>query len=129
MSLLFVYGTLLPGEPNQERLRGGALQGAARTEAGYALLDFGEHPGMVRGGAGQVRGALFEVTVETLRDLDRFEEASAFRRERVRLEDGRRVEAYLYLGLAPPGGEIPGGDWAAHRRRSAPAGPDNGDKS
>jgi len=93
---LFVYGTLMRAGANHTLLAGARFEGAASTAPGFALVDLGAYPGMVRGGAAAVAGELFEVDRAILARLDRFEgHPRLFRRARVPLADGRPAHAYL----------------------------------
>jgi gamma-glutamylcyclotransferase (GGCT)/AIG2-like uncharacterized protein YtfP len=101
---LFVYGSLAPGQANEQVL--GDIAGSWQTgfvtgtlhQAGWgAALGY---PGLVPGDDGQsIRGSL--LSSDRLRDhwarLDAFE-GEAYERVRVsvRLEDGRTVDASVY---------------------------------
>ena len=118
---VFVYGTLLAGEPNHRLLRRSRLVGEATTADGFALHNLGPFPGMVRATAGHVRGEVYEVDEATLAALDRLEGHPRFyRRTRIALEDGAAVETYL---LAPEQVEgrpvIDSGNWRARRKETA----------
>lgn len=135
---VFVYGTLLPEQPNAHVWGGGiaALEPAVLERA--CLYDMGHYPMLVEEGAGRVTGALVTVRSQTytavlarLDDLEGFDpaqpEASAYRRLQrdVVLVDGRRVTAWVYVGGAPYVQDcerIEGGDWAAyvHERQADP---------
>lgn len=70
---VFVYGTLLAGEPNHYVLAGAAFLGPARTAPGFELFDLGPFPALVPGGATAVDGELYEVDDAGLARLDRLE--------------------------------------------------------
>jgi gamma-glutamylcyclotransferase (GGCT)/AIG2-like uncharacterized protein YtfP len=112
---VFVYGTLLSGEPNHGLLSAARCAGEARTLEAFAMFDLGGFPCIVRGAGEPVRGEVYEVDAATLARLDALEDAPRwYRRETVRLDDGSSAEAYLYaqdVGAAP---RVRGGDW---RRR------------
>lgn len=113
MDRLFVYGTLQRGCENHPLLAGARFLGPARTEPGFALVDLGPYPGMIRRGSASVAGELYRVTPAVLDALDRFEgHPLLFRRARVPLADGPPAFAYL---LAPgqstgPSSLAPDGD-------------------
>lgn len=106
---LFVYGTLGPDRPNEHVLNaiGGSwetatVSGTLREEGwgaemGYPGIDLDEH-------GGEVDGFLF--TSESLLGhwarLDAFE-GKAYRRvlAKVKLKDGRKVDAYIYTLRSP----------------------------
>ena len=113
MALLFIYGTLLQGEPNHERLAGARPLGAVRTPPLFTLMHMGEFPALVPGGTDVVTGELWDVDPDHLARLDEFEDHPAFYvRETVRLEDGREVFAYVLPPERARGARrIPGGDW------------------
>ena len=115
---VFVYGTLLAGEPNHRFLVGARLVAAARTKPAFELRDLGAFPGLVRGGAHAVAGEVYEVDEPTLAALDRLEGHPRFyRRSRIALEGGATVETYL---LAPEQVEglpvIDSGSWRARSK-------------
>jgi gamma-glutamylaminecyclotransferase len=116
---VFVYGTLLSGEPNHARLRGARLVAATRTEPRYTLVSLGPYPALIEGGTTSVTGEVYDVDEALLSALDRFEGVpSLYRRTAVRLLGGGVAQAYA---LAGGGGKkaalIPGGDWREYRRR------------
>lgn len=118
---VFVYGTLLAGEPNHRLLTDARLIAEARTKPAFELRDLGAFPGLVRGGEHAVAGEVYEVDAATLAALDRLEGHPRFyRRTRIALEDGATVETYL---LAPEQVEgrpvIDSGNWRARRKETA----------
>jgi gamma-glutamylaminecyclotransferase len=95
-TLIFVYGTLLVGEPNHRLLTGAQLICDARTPPRFTLHDLGPYPAMVRGGKHAVPGELYEVGEAMLAELDRLERHPRwYRRTRMILDDGRPVQTYL----------------------------------
>lgn len=114
---MFVYGTLLAGEPNHALLSRARHAGAARTRPEFELVDLGAFPAMVAGGATAVVGEVYEVDAGTLAALDRLEGHPEFyRREPVDLEGGERALTYLLDAAQAAGApRIASGDWRAHR--------------
>ena len=123
--LLFVYGTLMSGMSNNDLLSKSKFIGDVTTQ--YAkLVDLGYFPGMVEGGShNEVTGELWEVSEETLEQLDVLEgHPSHFVRSQlvvysdidffvttrgyktVRAKKSELVYAYFYNGIK----EIPLGD-------------------
>ena len=112
-TLLFVYGTLLRGQPNHSLLHGCRRVGDARTAARFELVVFDRYPALVREGTTSVTGELYAVDSATLAALDRFEgHPSLYRRDRLELEDGTFAEAYFLEARRARGDRrIAGGDW------------------
>jgi gamma-glutamylaminecyclotransferase len=119
---LFVYGTLMRGEPNHHVLGARARSlSAALTAPRYRLVDLGEYPVLLEGGAASVRGELYDLDEAALRRLDRFEGHPAlFRRQPVELDSGAFVEAYLAGPAIVLAGSValPHGDWRSRAPRS-----------
>ena len=115
---VFVYGTLLSGEPNHRLLADAELVGAARTEPEFELVSLGAFPAMVPGGGTAVAGEVYEVDPDTLDALDRLEGHPRFyRRHAVRLDDGGEVLAYLLTPDQVRGRpRITSGDWRRERK-------------
>ena len=61
MTRVFVYGTLLAGEPNHRLLEAASFVGPAETPPVFSLVDLGPFPALVGGGAGAVVGEVYEV--------------------------------------------------------------------
>ena len=118
---VFVYGTLLRGEPNHRVLAGAELVGEARTEPAFELVSLGPFPAMVSGGSTAVAGEVYEVDRWTLAALDRLEgHPSFYRRERIRLESGEEVLAYLLdPGQAQGRPVIESGSWKHEQKERA----------
>ena len=114
---VFVYGTLLSGEPNHRLLAHAELLGEARTEPAFELVSLGAFPAMLAGGDTAVLGEVYAVDGATLTDLDRLEGHPHFyRHQLVRLEDGERVLAYLLRRERAYGRPtIESGDWRQHQ--------------
>jgi gamma-glutamylcyclotransferase (GGCT)/AIG2-like uncharacterized protein YtfP len=63
---IFVYGSLLSGQPNHRVLARAALVVEAVTEPRFALHDLGAFPGMVAGGEHAIAGEVYAVDADTL---------------------------------------------------------------
>ncbi|MEJ7731463.1 MAG: gamma-glutamylcyclotransferase family protein [Polyangiaceae bacterium] len=127
---LFLYGTLMRGEANHHLLgpRTRAVA-AAVTAPRYRLVDLGEYPVLLGGGAEAVRGELYDLDEATLRRLDRFEgHPSLFRRQPVELASGAVVDAYLAGPAILLAGSVVvrGGDWRLRASGAAGVLPDVG---
>ncbi|MCB9544524.1 MAG: gamma-glutamylcyclotransferase [Myxococcales bacterium] len=110
--LIFVYGTLLAGEPNHGELAGAVPVGPARTLPRFALVSLGPYPGLVPGEEA-VTGELYLVEAAHLARLDAFEEhPEVYRRQPIPLAGGGEAEAYVLTPRAARGRPpLPGGDW------------------
>ena len=117
---LFVYGSLLEGEPEHELVAGGERVGTAKTEAGFYLVDLGTYAALVPGGSVAVAGELYSLDRKTLAAIDlRHEVPVLFRRVRVQLEDGSLAETHVMTGDQVQGKRrIDSGEW---RKRFAGA--------
>lgn len=119
--LLFVYGTLMRGQPLHPAL----APGATFVGRGYVrgrLLDLGPYPGLIDG-TGRVRGEIYRIDAsEVLLLVDR-EEGYNFDRRRtvVTFDRGRRARAwvYRYSGTRMDAASISEGDWRRARGASA----------
>jgi len=114
---VFVYGTLLAGEPNHRLLANAELVGAAVTKPVFALADLGFFPAMVEGGDSAVRGEVYEVDSPTLARLDVLEGHPRFyKRRQVVLADGTTAETYVLSPEQAAGRPtISSGDWRARQ--------------
>ncbi len=93
---VFVYGSLLSGEPNHRVLASARCVGETRTERRFALHNLGAYPAMVAGGAHAIVGEVYEVDARTLASLDALEGHPRFyRRTTIALADGTSAETYL----------------------------------
>ena len=96
MTRLFVYGSLMSGEPNHRFLARARFVRVARTEPRFTLLDLGAYPALRAEGRTSVRGEIYEVDAVTLAAVDRLEgHPSYFRRSPIELRNGEFVEAYV----------------------------------
>ncbi|WP_426747458.1 gamma-glutamylcyclotransferase family protein [Myxococcus faecalis] len=119
---VFVYGTLLSGEPNHRLLRGARLIGPARTPPRFTLHDYGHFPALASGGNHVVEGEVYEVDALMLAALDRLESHPSFyRRTPITLDDVGRVEAYLLPKERLAGRPIiESGCWRRHLKERKP---------
>ena len=111
--LVFVYGTLMTGEPNHRLLVHAQRVGQASTEPAYHLVDLGAFPALVPGGQTAVAGEVYSVDGPTLAALDRLEGHPRFyRRTPITLASGRKALAYLQAPEQTQGHpRITSGDW------------------
>lgn len=118
---VFVYGTLLAGEPNHRVLAGARFSGPARTLPAFELVSLGPYPAMVPGGATAVVGEVYEVDDAGLARLDWLEGyPDLYDRDVIDLADGTRAIAYLQRPAQAAGlPRIPSGEWRAARREGA----------
>lgn len=92
---VFVYGTLLSGEPNHPVLAGAAFLGPATTAPAFRLVNLGPYPALVADGATAVEGELYEVDDAGLARLDWLEGyPGLYDRREIVLEAGTAI-AYL----------------------------------
>ena len=126
----FVYGTLLPGQPNAHLWGDGLVFEQPASLANGRLYDCGAFPMLVEEGEKPVVGCLIAVQpgqyqdiLARLDDLEGYNPeqptASAYRRVRreVTAEDGRHHAAWVYVGHAsalPGMTPIPDGDWRSY---------------
>ncbi|MGC9007818.1 MAG: gamma-glutamylcyclotransferase family protein [Halothiobacillaceae bacterium] len=115
-TLLFVYGTLMRGQPAHRLMREARLLGRAQTPPGFMLYYLGPYPAAVRRGHGRVRGELYAVPLTLLRQLDAYENCP--REYQRRLIQAARGPAWIYLYLHLPrcGHRLWHGDWRRRRQ-------------
>ena len=93
---LFVYGTLLAGEPDHALLGDAEHVGPATTRPLYGLFEVGPYAALVAGGSTSVQGEIYLVSRETLLAIDVARQVPLlFQRARVSLNDDTEAEAYL----------------------------------
>lgn len=117
--LLFVYGTLMRGMPNNDLLADSKFIAEVTAESAK-LIDLGYFPGMIEAVSSPsgVVGELWEVSEETLDQIDILEgHPDLFVRSEVCVQHKTPVEkkaelvyAYFYNGI----NEIHSGDWRQH---------------
>lgn len=117
MKNVFVYGTLLRGEPNHALLKGARFVCNARTPAAFTLVSLGGFPGMLQGGSTAVHGEVWRVDARTLARLDQLEgHPSFYHRVRIALDSVADVEAYVLPERYRTHDAIASGSWRAHRQ-------------
>ncbi len=118
---LFVYGTLMSGEPGHGVLAGARFVGAARTQPRYTLVELGVHAGLLESGSAEVVGEVYELGRHQMLACDKHcDHPARFHRALVELSDGSPAYAYLvHADQARARRRLHGGDW---RRRFAPRG-------
>lgn len=116
--LVFVYGSLMHGFSNHDRLvRSGAqFIGEDGTAHAFTMLSLGAFPGVLENGETAISGELYRVDDETLLDLDRLEGApNLYVRKRIVTEAG--LHAWMYM-LQPAANRsypvVSGGSWREH---------------
>ncbi len=98
---IFVYGTLMSGQPNHEAFLGKNKKITDGWIEGYDMYDLGNYPG-IRKGEGRVFGEVYIVSDETLEQIDQLEgEGFLYRRVPVKVHAGKdqtiQAEAYVYM--------------------------------
>lgn len=111
---LFVYGTLMRGQPAHRLMRGARLIGRAATRRGFALHDLGPYPAAVRAGRGRIRGELYAMPAAMLRRLDAYENCPAEYRRAIIATALGAAWIYVYPRRPRRGHVLIHGDW---RRR------------
>ncbi len=117
---VFVYGTLKRGFPLHRYLAGARFLGEARLE-GFEMFDLGWYPGIVPG-EGVVYGEVYDVGPGTLALLDEIEDEGEEYERRwlpVEMEDGKRLEAFVYVyrkGIRDKR-KVPSGRWEKRSSR------------
>jgi len=126
----FVYGTLLPGQPNEELWEGSIINVETAFLDNSCIYDMGFYPMLVSQNDGVVTGKLitvyelaYEKILSRLDALEEFDpsqpERSTYlrRQRRVRTITGREANAWVYEGdldLVNEMSQIASGDWLEH---------------
>jgi gamma-glutamylcyclotransferase (GGCT)/AIG2-like uncharacterized protein YtfP len=116
---LFVYGSLMQGEREHDRLAGATFVGPALTMPIYTLVDLGPYPALLENGRVSVAGEVYLVDKKQRFSLDvKMECPVLFQRIEVRLENDSRAETYAMRDDQVRGKRrLAHGDW---KRRFAP---------
>jgi gamma-glutamylcyclotransferase (GGCT)/AIG2-like uncharacterized protein YtfP len=141
---IFVYGTLMPGQPNDYLWQGCSQSVEGAYISGCYLYDFGYYPVMIKGGGGRVVGQLIHLkkecysqTIQVLDCLEGYDSQhptdSNFQRVRseVSRPNGENLEAWAYFGVLKNINNSPlieNGDWAKHIAERENKLPDGGRK-
>lgn len=120
---LFVYGSLLTGEPGHNLLEGSTLLGLARTAPQFYLVDLGQYAALVPGGTSSVVGELYSISAQMRRRIDVERQVPVlFERRPVALDDGTEVDAYVMSFDKVRGRRrVAHGDWKRRFSGAAPA--------
>ena len=117
--LIFVYGTLLSGEPNHYLLSDSEFICKANTAPDFKLFDVnGYFPAMVSGGNTKVKGEVYNINKRTLSKIDRLEgHPNFYKRTEIILQNKMKAKTYL-LDLNKSGSysRMDSGDWCAWNR-------------
>ena len=110
MKIVFVYGTLKKGECQSYVMEYSLFLGEAKTEPVYTLFHNNSYPTLIEGGNTAVKGEMYLVSDDTLRELDIIEgvEYGLYKRDTVKIAGCKDVIAYFYLGKTES--LIPAGD-------------------
>jgi len=111
-TLIFVYGTLLKGRSNHQRYLSTARFICEGMIHNYTLYDLGYYPGVKHSKKGVVRGEVYKVDAQTLKEIDMLEgEGSLFLRETTKVSSGPQifhcVSVYVYNQRTPKNKLIP----------------------
>jgi len=117
--LLFVYGALRKGASNDWRMKGARWLGPAEVAGTLVKIDW--YPGLVLGEGGMVKGEVYEVGPDLLKELDEFEgiglpderngEYQRVRAEVILATQATEVWIYEWLKGVEGYGIVSSGDW------------------
>lgn len=117
--LIFVYGALRKGASNDWRMKEARWLGTAEVRGTLVKIDW--YPGLVLGGETMVKGEVYEVGPELMKELDEFEgigleDERNGEYHRIRTEvslNGKPVEVWIYEWLKGVDGYevVDSGDW------------------
>jgi len=119
--LVFVYGTLRRGSAGAMSIKFPKSRFVAEAKVSGSLFDLGAYPGFLHDGSNSlVVGEVYEVSDETLKELDDFESASHYWRKQVKISlDAHTKKCWIYApnpealaGRTP----ITSGDWIEYAR-------------
>ncbi len=117
--LLFVYGALRKGASNDWRMKKARWIGPATVPGTLVKIDW--YPGLVLGSGGLVKGEVYEIGPELLKELDEFEgltgpddRSGEYHRIRTKVDlAGEPREVWIYEWLKGTTGyeKVTSGDW------------------
>ena len=117
--LLFVYGALRKGASNDWRMKDARWLGPAEVAGTLVKIDW--YPGLVLGEEGRVKGEVYEIGPDLLKELDEFEgiglsDERNGEYQRIRAEvllDAESTEVWIYEWLKGVEGYeiVSSGDW------------------
>ena len=126
----FVYGTLIPDQPNYYLWEKSIINKEAGFIKNYQLFDMGHYPMIVESKGNNVEGILIEIKEEDyenitkiIDNLEGYEPEkhgnSAYTREirRINLENGNVRDAWIYIGsedYIKRENIVKGGNWVKH---------------
>lgn len=98
--VVFVYGTLMSGNSNNEMFLSEAKFSGDFVAEGFELYDLGNYPGIIHSENNKVKGEIYVVDKNILSNLDILEgEGSLYIRELIRVinDNNESQEAYTYV--------------------------------
>ena len=97
---VFVYGTLMKGQPNHYIMSDAKYEGKYKTDDRWGLINIGDFPALVPHVLA-VEGEVYTVSKEVLARLDRLEgvDSGMYRRKYIYVfdEDGVKDEVHTYM--------------------------------
>lgn len=102
---IFVYGTLMSGQPAHNKLNGAIYLGRYRLDD-YAMYKVSYYPGIIPQNDEHVIGEVYAITADMLPAMDEYEgEGYLYHRRTVTVSNGteeRTVQAYIYAREVDP---------------------------
>lgn len=98
MEFVFVYGSLKKGFHNHKVLKDSTFIGIGTTKEKYDMISYNSFPAVISNGEYHIKGEIYYVDDETLKDLDRLEGNGTFyKRKIIDTEKLRDVWCYFLL--------------------------------
>ena len=102
---IFVYGTLMSGQPAHHKLSGAVYLGRYRLDD-YAMYKVSYYPGIIPQRGEHVIGEVYAITADMLPAMDEYEdEGRLYHRRTVTVSNGTEecsVQAYIYAKEVDP---------------------------